>query len=313
MALLSVIVVLYNPDADVEKTFKHLNKMREVIDLEVVVVDNASTNSVTESLQKKFPEFIYVRSRENLGFGGGNNLGFSYTSGEYILCLNPDLLISAEATQALIDTIETQPNIGIVGPKTLDGDGDVVITARADYTVGRLWAKYWALDRIAPRAVYGMTRAEAQSVGQILDVDWLQGSCLLMRRPLFELLDGFDDSFFLYMEDVDLCRRIRAEGYRVVYDPSAVVIHFGGTTTARFHAIRIRGYHLSPLRYHEKHGRSGSVFALRLILSVELLVKALLRTFLAFGHGSKAELKRRRAIELQVLGEVWKYSRESPR
>lgn len=304
MTLVSALVVAYNPGDELFACIGRLSDIARQMPLEIILVDNASANDVAAQVARRFPQVTLVRSEENLGFGGGNNLAFAHSHGDYICCVNPDLVLEADALPTMLRYLQQHRETGVIGPRTEDGEGGLIYTARAAYTVPRLWAKYWRLDALSPRLVYGRYRRKMQQEHTPFEADWLQGSCLLLPRTVYSALGGFDEGFFLYMEDVDLCARSWEAGWRVVYHPQALAFHKGGATTAKFHVLRVRGYHLSPLHYFRKRGQFAAVYLLRLIFTVELLSKIILRSLAQLVRPASRRAQHR-AAEAQVLRELW--------
>ncbi len=306
MTTISVLIVVYNPDDDVVNCLNSLNPLIESHDLEIIVIDNASTNGFVESLEAQFPNVKFIHSDRNRGFGGGNNLGLQHSSGELILSLNPDVLINGDAITTLRDTLLQDDTIGIVAPKTTDESGTIAHIARAEYTILRLCIKYLGLDRLFPKVVYSDYPQKIQTATSPFEADWLQGSCLLMLRETYDSIGGFDEDYFLYMEDADICQRIRELGLSAVYVPDASVVHIGGTTTNNYHYIRVRSYHHSPIHYHRKRGNRLGVIILKLAFTIELLGKISFRTLRNVLSSSEVRTRHRNA-EIRTLRELWGY------
>jgi len=296
MPTLSVIIVTYNSADVIHACLSALLDPR----LEVIVVDNASSDATVALVQQNFSQVILIDSGGNLGYGAGNNLGAQHATGTHIAIVNPDLTATADDLLAMVAYLDNHPDAGIVGPRMLHGDGTPIISARGDYTVARVLAKYFALDRVNKRWVYG-DYPHTHTGDTPLDVAWLQGSCLVMRRDDFLAMGGFDDGFFLFAEDVDLCERVRAQGQRVVYLRSVTVQHLVSSSVKRAHLISTRAYHLSPLYYFGKRGHRRAVWMLKLGFSVELGIKILLRLLRGDAAG--------RRLHRQVLRDVWRWPR----
>ena len=305
MDTISAVIVTFNTGAVVCECIQRLKASQGDFQLEIIVVDNQSSDNTVTLIQENFPDSRILINSENRGFGHANNRGVEISKGEYVLIVNPDLMVHPEAVAVLLSVLKDS-GIGVVGPKTKESSGEISITARPEYTPGRIAAKYLALDRIFPSLVYGDARQQAETVVTPFETDWLQGSCLLMRRSLFDAIGGFDEAFFLYMEDTDLCAQIRDQGLKVVYVPGAVAIHHGGTTTSRFPLIRVRSYHLSPLIYWRKRGRKMSVLFLKLVFTLELTLKATGRLLLFPLHRNRRHLLQAKA-EIQVIRNLWGY------
>lgn len=221
----SVILVNYRSR---EKTRECLFSLRKAdfsgISHEIRVVDNSEKADFDEKFRADFPEVTFLWSGENLGMGSGNNRGFEKSSGEFVLILNPDTLVRPDAVRILFENIKDREDRGIVGPKLLNPDGTL------QYSCLR-FPKPWTpifrrtfLGHFAPRhlAHYLMTDFDHEDVR---DVDWMLGSCLMIRADFYRQSGGFDERFFMYFEDTDLCRRAWRSGVRVVYCPQAMVVH----------------------------------------------------------------------------------------
>lgn len=306
MALISAMVVTFNPHEEILECLFNLDQIAKQISMEIILVDNASSNDMPQRIEAEFPTITFVHSEANLGFGAGNNLAFKHAQGDYVLCINPDLVLNVEAFQCMLDYLQQNSQVGVVGPKVLNENNQLVKSARATYTLPRLWAKYWMLDKLVPQLVYGKYERKMRTAIEPFTVDWLQGSCLLIRREAFEKVQGFDDEFFLYMEDTDLCERIHQAGWDVIYLPKATVRHYGGTTTSRFHTIRVRSYHLSPLHYHRKRKNFLNTYILKFVFIIELLTKILMRCVFNLMRPNESR-KQQIQAEWQVLKDIWKY------
>ena len=230
----SIIIVNYRSR---EKTLACLRSLREEnfegISHETIVVDNGSEDESLESAVREVcPEAIVVASEKNLGMGAGNNLGFQRASGEFLLILNPDTLVRRGTVGVLFQFLRDREDVGIAGPKLLNPDGSL------QYSCLR-FPKFWTpilrrtfLGRFAAPhlARYLMADFDHENTR---DVDWMIGSCLMIRADFFRKAGGFDERFFMYFEDTDLCRRAWRAGYRVVYFPEAVVTHDHARGSAR--------------------------------------------------------------------------------
>jgi len=195
---------------------------------EIIVVENDSGDDLSD-LNVKYPGLKLILSARNLGMGGGNNLGLNIASGDYILILNPDTVIKSSAVSILLDYLKSYPEVGLVGPKLLYPDGSL------QYSCSKFPSFFMPILRRTFLGDYFASRRDSFMMAgfnhrEIKEVDWLMGSCLMFKRQL-KLPDGsvfsprFDERYFMYFEDIDICRTIRANGFKVVYNPQAVVIH----------------------------------------------------------------------------------------
>ncbi len=194
---------------------------------EYFVVDNASGDGTIEMVSKRFPWATPIASDQNIGFGAGNNLGINRAKGDYVILLNPDLTVFPGEIEAWIDWMDKNPDVGISGPRVLNPDGSdqdscyrfpglFIPVYRRTFFGHSPWGK----KAIASYLMHDMNRAAEQ------DVDWVLGAALCIRRSVLEKVGNFDDRFFMYFEDADLCRRVWEAGHRVTYTPNARFVHY---------------------------------------------------------------------------------------
>jgi hypothetical protein len=302
----STISVTYNSSAVILDALHSIVQQDGAVDTEIVVVDNQSADGTAVLIREHFPDAGLYVSNTNRGFGGGNNYGFQFAHGDYIAFINPDLKLQPDTLAGLVAYLKANPSAGIVGPRTLDDDGQVALTARSPYTATRITLTYLGLARLFPALLRREERRVNWHATGPETVPWLQGSCLVMPRHVFEKVEGFDENFFLYAEDVDLCRRVQDAGWQVVYHPGVQVTHVGGTSTSDFPYIRVRGYHLSPLYLFRKHNQPNRVRLLKLVFTIELLSKSLWRRLFNLMSHHPGRARQARA-ELKVLWECWRY------
>ncbi|WP_368498912.1 glycosyltransferase family 2 protein [Herbiconiux sp. A18JL235] len=220
----------------------------------------------------------YVPLSANPGYGGGMNAAVATLpdSVHWVLISNPDIVLHPGALDLLVATGSSSPDIGSVGPQVLT-DGVTYPSARAVPSLRNgighaLFARVWPENPWTKRYHAGSPEAGAADVG------WLSGSCLLVRRAAFEQLGGFDESYFMYFEDVDLGYRLGKAGWRNRYEPAAVVEHSGGHSTASESAVMIDAHHRSAYRFLSQKYRGPLLLPLRLVLRAGLRIRTRLET-----------------------------------
>jgi GT2 family glycosyltransferase len=235
------------------------------VPFETVVVDNASEDGSAEAARARDPAPQVIASRLNVGFARACNQGLRATTAPHVLFLNPDASVTAGAVEVLAARLDADPDIGAVGPLIRHPDGTVEVSTGPDLSP--------AAERRQRRLVRGVRRREAGALHEAAErhrrerePDWLSGACLMARREAIEAVGGFDEGFFLYEEDADLCRRLRAAGWRVVFTPAAEVRHELGRSMDRAPERSRLEYHRSHLRYYRKHNGPLACAALRLLL-----------------------------------------------
>jgi len=207
----SVIVVAYNPGPFLRDCVASVYSTQP--EVEVVVVDNASTDGSVERAKAEFPAIRVVRNRRNAGFGAGNNAGAARARGTFLVFLNPDAVVTEGWLEALVRPLAEDPSVGLVTPKVLlRKDPDRINVAGLNVH----------LSGISMCRGLGSPRA---SLGEEAEIAAISGVAFATRRDVFEAIDGFDEDFFLYLEDVDLSVQAWLAGYRCLYVPRAVVLH----------------------------------------------------------------------------------------
>jgi N-acetylglucosaminyl-diphospho-decaprenol L-rhamnosyltransferase len=240
--------VVVNHDAgDVLRTCVASLRAEGVAD--VVVVDNASTDGSAEALAADDPAVRLVRTGANLGYGSGANRGVAATGGDYVLVTNPDVAFHPGALGRLGAILDGDPTVAIVGPCIREADGSRYPSARrfpdmVDAAGHALFGQLVPENPFSRR--YRMAEIDALAT---TPVDWVSGAVFLARRAALEELGGFDERYFMYVEDVDLCWRAHQAGWRVVFAPEAEVTHLQGVSTARRPYRMLVAHHVSALRF----------------------------------------------------------------
>jgi GT2 family glycosyltransferase len=252
----SVVIVNYRTDELLGECLASLEKAAGEAALEVVVVDN-SQSLAAGGFRERFPGVTLLENAANLGFARAANQGIRRARGRHVLALNPDTVVHAGALGAMVRYLDAHPGAGAVGPRLLDPDGSLQYSCRrfpGYFTV--FFGRYGLLTRILPGNAasrdYLYLDWDHRSVRE---VDWLSGACLMVRREVVERVGPFDEGYFLFVEDMDWCRRIRDAGFAVVYLPDAVVTHAIGVSRGPVPAQVVWARHRGMLRYVRKHFR----------------------------------------------------------
>jgi N-acetylglucosaminyl-diphospho-decaprenol L-rhamnosyltransferase len=216
----------------------------------IVVVDNASHDGSADAARAAGVEVVALDV--NLGFGSGANRGVARTTTPYVIICNPDLEVEPGADKALIDVLDREPDVGIVAPRIETPDGRLYPSARTFPDLvdaaGHAFLHFvWRTNPFSRR--YKMLDWDHASA---TDVDWVAGTYLVVRRTAWDVVGGFDEAFFMYLEDVDLCWRLKQAGWRTRYEPAARVVHAIGRSTDQTPYRMIAEHHRSLLRYANK-------------------------------------------------------------
>ena len=252
MPRLSIVIVTFNSRADVDACLTSIAEHRTAVDHEIVVIDNASTDGTPALVRERWPAVRVIEAGANLGFAGGNNLGFRQTVGELVLLLNPDTRVCPGALRSLVALLDARPDAAIAGPRLVDEAG------RPELSFGAMLSPLVELRRKTLTAAYErgfplVGAYVAARARRAREVDWVSGACLLVRRADAEAAGLMDERFFMYTEDVDFCAAVRARGRRVLFTPDAEVMHLRGRSRASAAAATEQAYRRSQLFFYEKH------------------------------------------------------------
>lgn len=277
MSTVSAVVVNYNAQ---EYLVPCVRSLREAGVGEIIVADNDSRDGSAEALAAAEPDAKFVPTGGNFGFGGGANRGAALASGEYLLICNPDITVAPDAVDAMVAFMEKDGLLAVVGPKILNPDGTVYPTPRV-FPRLRDATGHAFLGMIVPRnrftRRYRMLDLDRDVSST--EVDWVSGSCFLARRLAWDALGGFDEGYFMYAEDTDLCWRAHEAGWKVGFEPAARVVHVQGASTSKTPYRMIRAHHRSLLRFSSRTA-TGPKRALLPLVAVALG----LRMLIALGH-----------------------------
>jgi N-acetylglucosaminyl-diphospho-decaprenol L-rhamnosyltransferase len=216
---------------------------------QVVVVDNASVDGSAEAVRRAEPDVEVIALPRNLGYGSAANRGVARTSTPYVVIMNPDVVVEPGSTKALVDALEADPGLAVVGPRVETPGGVLYPSARtfpalADAAGHAFFHFVWPDNPFSRR--YRMLDWDHAGAA---DVDWVAGNHFLARRQAWDEVGGFDEAYFMYMEDVDLCWRLRRAGWRTGYQPAARVTHAIGRSTDQTPYRMIAAHHRSLMRY----------------------------------------------------------------
>lgn len=228
----SVIIVSFNTRDLLVECIETLIAQAGAVSYEIIVVDNASRDGSADRIAERFPEVTLIRSAVNLGFGAANNLGFKSARGRYLVLLNSDAFLQPGALERAVGYMDADPGIGLGGARLIGRDGDWQPSARMFPSLMNEFLTLSGLAARFPRSRFfgGFDRTWADQMAPA-DIDWVPGAFSIVPRDLLKRIGDFDEAFFLYYEEVDLCRRVRAAGLRVRYWPDVVVVHIGGESS----------------------------------------------------------------------------------
>lgn len=275
---LSIIIVNYNVKEFLQNLIHSIEKAASNISHEIIIVDNASDDGSVDFIREKFPFTKLIVNNKNLGFSKGNNIGIAEAQGEYILFLNPDTLVSEDTFTKMIEFFETHPDAGLAGCKILNSDGTIQLACRRSFPgPWTSFCKVTGLSSIFPKsklfARYNLTYLDENKT---YEVDAVSGSFMMIKKEIYQKIGGFDEQFFMYGEDLDLCYRVQKAGYKVYYVHDSQIIHYKGESTRRSSLDETKFFYNAMHLFVKKH--LSSSFIIEIILRSAIGI----REFFAF-------------------------------
>lgn len=295
--LVSVIIVSYNTRDITVKSIRsaYASVGFDKGDIEVVLVDNNSSDDTVAYLKKNIPQVVLIENKENRGFGGGNNQGVEKAKGKYVLLLNTDAFLEKDSLRVLVDIMEKDDTISSVGPQFRYADGSLQQSAGYSPTPLRVMAWMWWLDKLpvikslfaTPYHLYDLAWYEKSHY-----VDWLMGACILFRRSEFVASGGFDEKIFMYAEEVELYRRIaQATGKKNYFTVDTWITHLGSVSSKKANAFRLT-YELKGIEYIYRKHYSSLYWFIKLVIMVGVVIRIALYSLIPSRHDALKEYKR---------------------
>lgn len=250
----TAVIVNYKTDALLAECLRSLRASTDPAAVETVVVDNSGT-LLPAGFAARFPEVRFIDAGANLGFARGCNLGIEAARGRHVLLLNPDARVHPGAVDKLVRYLDGHPGAGIVGPRLVNPDGSLQFSCRRfPGWLTLLFGRYSLLTRLLPRNAGTRWYLYADwDHATERDVDWVSGAGLMARREAVERIGSLDEKFFLFVEDMDLCRRMWDAGWRVAYLPEACFTHHIGVSRGPVARYVVVARHRAMLHYVAKH------------------------------------------------------------
>ncbi len=268
MVELSIIIVNWNARRLLRDCIESIYKNSEKVRFEIIVVDNGSNDGSQAMVKDLFPEVTLVESKVNVGYSRANNIGFDYASGKYLLFLNPDTIVHLQTLRKAINFMEDYKDAGILGCKHLNPDGSFQPSAFGFIPLISIVAYILGLNRL-------FKVSWIKRLSTVRTADYVQGSFLLIRREIFQEIGGFDENFFLYGEDVDICKRVWDLKWKVYYNPDISITHYLGGNSKN-NSKKLRYFVASSLYFYKKH-KSGFQYKINLIaLKIALIIREIL-------------------------------------
>lgn len=251
---LSIIIVNYNVKKELFECLSSIYNSKTRVSFEIIVVDNSETKEAQKDLDSKFPKARYIKTSKNLGYGAGNNLGVKQAKGKYLFILNPDTKFYSGSFSKVIDLFEKNKKIGIIAPLLLDKKNiPYKLQGTRDLDPKRAIFSLSFLVKLFPvNKFYKDYYMLGWDKNQDKDVDVAPGTALIIRKDIFEKIDGFDEKFFLFFEEFDLCRRVKKLGYKILISPDLKFIHLWGGSMKK-NQLSEKHFKQSRFYYFRKH------------------------------------------------------------
>lgn len=299
---LSIIIVSWNVCELLRDCLHSVFANQGALTLEVIVVDSASADGSSEMVRELFPQVVLITCEENVGFPKGNNIGLARASGRNLLLLNPDTVVLNNALSQSVTYLEQHANVGVVGVQLLNADGSVQSSRRRFPTLlTAIFESTW-WQPYAPPSLLRDYYVEDVADKETAAVDWVMGAFMLIRREVFEQVGGMDEAYFMYSEELDWCKRIKAAGWQIVYYPEAQIVHYQGKSSEQASTMRHINFNRAKLRYFRKYHGLTAATILRAILLANFLGQLLL-------EGAKGMVGHRRELRWQRVSAYWQVLR----
>jgi len=271
---LSIIIVSWKVKNLLRLCLQSLQNNSAGLKLEIIVIDNASADGTVEMLAAEFPAARLIINQDNRGFAAACNQGLNLANGKYILLLNPDCEVTANALAEMITYLANHPDTAIVGPQLLNADGSSQLSVRSFPTLGSQILTLLKLQNVWPGLpplkkylLPDFNYQAEQAVEQVM------GAAMMFRRSAVDEIGLLDEKFFIWFEEVDYCLRAKQKGYRVLYLPKAKIIHHGGASFRQVMSLPKQIiFNRSLLHYFRQHGNFFSVCLIYLFLPINLVL-----------------------------------------
>lgn len=260
---LSVVILNYNVRYFLELCLKSVEASLGNINSEIIVVDNNSPDGSCSMLKRLFPEVLLIENKSNTGFSKGNNIGVEQAKGEYICILNPDTVVAEDTFTKLLKFAESKEQLGIVGCRLIDGSGAYLPESKRNIPSPLIsFKKIFGYDK--QYYANGLTQRD------IGNVDILVGAFMLMKRDVYNEINGFDEDYFMYGEDIDISYRVLKKGYHNYYFGKTTIIHFKGESTPKDKVYVQRFYNAMRI-FYKKHFKKNLIFDTAVLMGTKIV------------------------------------------
>ncbi len=259
---ISIVIVNYNVRDFLNNALVSVFKALEGLEGEVFVVDNASDDGSSALVRQSFPQVHLIANTVNVGFAKANNQALTVSTGKYLMLLNPDTVVQEDTFHTLINFFEANHDVGMAGCKILNPDGSFQLPCRRSFPTP--WVAFTKISGLS--SMFGSTKLFGRynltylNPDDTYEVDAVSGSCMMIRRDVYESIGGLDESFFMYGEDLDWCYRVQKAGWRVFYVADTKIIHYKGESTRRSDIDELKIFYKAMRLFVRKHHQGSYLF-----------------------------------------------------
>jgi GT2 family glycosyltransferase len=273
---LSIIIINYNVKEFLLNLLDSIRNAVKNISTEIIIVDNASDDGSVEILQEKFPNIKLIANKKNVGFGSANNQAMEAAKGRYFLLINPDAIVREDTLLKMLEFFNKTPQVGIAGCKVLNPDGSLQLACRRSFPgPWTSFTKVMGLSKLFPKSrLFARYNLTYLNENQTYEVDAVSGAFMMIKKEVYEKIGGFDQQFFMYGEDLDLCYRAQKSGYKVFYVHNTEIIHYKGESTKRSSLDETKIFYDAMHLFVRKHFSSS--FIVESILQIAILFRKLI-------------------------------------
>lgn len=257
----TIIIISYNKFRYTDVCLETLKKFTQGLNYEIIVIDNNSSEDIN-FISHKYPEVVLIKNKSNRGFAAANNQGVNIANGEYILFLNNDTIFTENTIKKVFDFVESQSNSLFVGCRLLNTNGSYQESVMDFPSVWNIFTDSFFLSKLFKKnKFFNKNAVSFDSTNKITEVDVIKGAFMFCRTDSIRKLNGFDERFYFYSEELDLCKRFKNKGGKVIYYPETSIIHIGGATVKGDQLFFYKNQAIARIQYFQKHF-SGSKFFL---------------------------------------------------
>ena len=273
---LSIIIVNYNVEHFLHQCLKSIEKAKQNIILEIIIVDNNSVDQSIKMLKKYFSYVKIIQNTQNVGFAKANNQAIKEARGEYILLLNPDTIIQENTLLQTIKYLKNHLDVGALGVKMIDGNGEFLPESKRSLpNPMSAFYKIFGFSKLLPKSKkFGEYHLNYLDKNKIHEIDVISGAFFMTRSKILQKIGMLDERFFMYGEDIDLSYRIQKSGYKNIYFPNTSIIHYKGESTKKTSVNYIIVFYNAMLLFVKKHYSKSKARPLIIAIKLAILIRA---------------------------------------